>query len=592
MAKNQKNAVLLGRMAASSALFLLMLGAGSLTAHAAGYDLYIGSTQVTDANAGDILGDGTASYDAATKTLTLNGVQIGADNYYAEGYSEDWPEDRYSLYAGAGMVEHLVINGNNSFEAAMADVVYTFEAKKTEGLLPADANNDGKIDINDADVTAQAGRNGIYLYAPKYPNYLVISGSGTLTSRAVTPTTPDKSRAYDYADFYKVGFTVVPPDETVYAGSAMIVGGENGQFSIGEAEFSNYQDAPKACTGPKLVLTGLDVGADFSNCSGFHMRGGTIIAEATNTEYGIGVFLANDNFFDAGTVAAKGKYSEAEDDGGAFSYGGRNILTNPGGKKYGMKLVYPETTESGMPDRLDSITGWAVVGMTADDYKASTDAVLQELNFDPSGGGTDPGTDPTNPDTPGTGEGNSYHTDTVPDPGVEIDVQGYTKAATVYSVDVEWGVMTFRYEKSSWDAENHVAKPGAGWVVYDNVNDKVLGKVQNAINRITVTNHSNAEVYATLSYAGNDGYTDIGGGFTKSADDAETVFTEAAASAPAYLTLATADNDKGGEGIGQETVGTAYFMPEGIGTTDGTVNDISQWTKIGKITVSLLTEAP
>ncbi len=67
MTKKQKTAALLGRMAAAPALFLLMLGAGSLTAHAAGYDLYIGSTQVTDANAGDIFGDGTASYDAAQR---------------------------------------------------------------------------------------------------------------------------------------------------------------------------------------------------------------------------------------------------------------------------------------------------------------------------------------------------------------------------------------------------------------------------------------------------------------------------------------------------------------------------------------------
>ena len=42
------------------------------------YDLWLGCTQVTNANAADILGDGTASYDPETKTLTLNnftGVQ-------------------------------------------------------------------------------------------------------------------------------------------------------------------------------------------------------------------------------------------------------------------------------------------------------------------------------------------------------------------------------------------------------------------------------------------------------------------------------------------------------------------------------------
>ena len=34
----------------------------------------------------------------------------------------------------------------------------------------------------------------------------------------------------------------------------------------------------------------------------------------------------------------------------------------------------------------------------------------------------------------------------------EIDVLGFTEDATVYSVDVEWGAMTFQYENATWDA--------------------------------------------------------------------------------------------------------------------------------------------
>ena len=40
------------------------------------YGLKVAGVQVTSENAADILGDGTASYDAVTKTLTLNGVDI------------------------------------------------------------------------------------------------------------------------------------------------------------------------------------------------------------------------------------------------------------------------------------------------------------------------------------------------------------------------------------------------------------------------------------------------------------------------------------------------------------------------------------
>ncbi len=602
MTKRKKLTVLLGKAAAAPALFLLMLGAGSLTAYAAGYDLYIGSTQVTDANAGDIFGDGTASYDAGTKTLTLNGVHIGADNYHeVSGTLDSTPTDHYSMYAGKDVVRHLVINGDNSFVSAGSEKVYCYEAKVTdEGDCTVDSNGDGIINAEDMTPTIPyPAESGIHFTATGSgsDNAFTITGTGTLTSTATEGYCHD----YDNTNGELLGEDGYRRAENM--GTALTIDG-TGWVYMGNGDG----------TGPTLKLTGWDVGARFGKASRFAMQGGTIIAKASGSTTGTGIYLSgNENYFEGGTIAGYGISSESDYNSGAFSSQDGTFDTTPS-KDHGMQRVYPATVENDETDihddtrplKIRQISGWAVVGMTAEGFKADTDAVLRELSLDPSGGGTDPGTDPTNPggtgegggtdptnpDTPGTGEGNSYHTDTVPDPGVEIDVQGYTKAATVYSVDVEWGAMTFRYEKSSWDPESHTSTEGAGWVVYDNVNDKVLGKVQDAINRITVTNYSNAEVYATLSYAGNDGYADITGGFTKKADDGETVFTGAAASAPAYLTLATAENGMGEGGANKETVGTVYFMPEGIGTTDGTVNDISQWTKIGKITVGLLTEQP
>lgn len=42
------------------------------------YNVWVGGVQVTEANASDVLGDGTVSYDAGTKTLSLNGANITA----------------------------------------------------------------------------------------------------------------------------------------------------------------------------------------------------------------------------------------------------------------------------------------------------------------------------------------------------------------------------------------------------------------------------------------------------------------------------------------------------------------------------------
>ena len=210
-------------------------------------------------------------------------------------------------------------------------------------------------------------------------------------------------------------------------------------------------------------------------------------------------------------------------------------------------------------------------------------------------GGSEKGLNPLQEAKPAVGDTPAVdaYTDT------EIPVWGFTQDATVYSVDVEWGAMTFQYENSTWDPETHTSQPGAGWQVYDSEADKVVVKddgtkvTEHAINEIKVTNHSNAGVWATLTYAGEATHTDTTGTFTKGTETGDTTaLTAASGTVPAYLTLTTAANNLGeGEGVGKETVGKAYFMPDGIGTDDET-NGISKWTKIGTITVGIKTEVP
>lgn len=176
----------------------------------------------------------------------------------------------------------------------------------------------------------------------------------------------------------------------------------------------------------------------------------------------------------------------------------------------------------------------------------------------------------------------------------EIPVWGFTQDTTVYSVDVEWGAMTFQYESSTWNPETHTTEEGAGWKVYDSEADEALEETEHAINEIKVTNHSNAGVWATLTYAAKDNYTDTTGEFsfaTGTEDGDSNALTAAAGDVPAYLTLLTADNQKGENGAGKETVGKAYFMPDGI-SADNKTNGINKWTTIGTITVGIKTEEP
>lgn len=90
----------------------------------------------------------------------------------------------------------------------------------------------------------------------------------------------------------------------------------------------------------------------------------------------------------------------------------------------------------------------------------------------------------------------------------EIDVNGiYVDGATApvsYSVDISWGAMEFSYEKSgekNWKPEDH------------SYEDNTVTEWKASGNTVMVTNHSNAKVSASLSYAPETGYEGIIGAF-------------------------------------------------------------------------------
>lgn len=84
-------------------------------------------------------------------------------------------------------------------------------------------------------------------------------------------------------------------------------------------------------------------------------------------------------------------------------------------------------------------------------------------------------------------------------------VQG-SEADTVYSVDVKWGSMEFTYTaagEGTWDPATHAYDgqgEDPGWA--------------STGNDITVTNHSNKAVTATLTFAPAAAYAGIAGSFT------------------------------------------------------------------------------
>ena len=74
---------------------------------------------------------------------------------------------------------------------------------------------------------------------------------------------------------------------------------------------------------------------------------------------------------------------------------------------------------------------------------------------------------------------------------VKVSYTDGAAAPPTYAVDVAWESLSFTYVQSAqeWDATNHVEK------------DSGESKWQNANATITITNHSNRAVYATVVYA-------------------------------------------------------------------------------------------
>ena len=124
----------------------------------------------------------------------------------------------------------------------------------------------------------------------------------------------------------------------------------------------------------------------------------------------------------------------------------------------------------------------------------------------------------------------------------------------VYSVDIVWGDMAFTYtaEAGIWDPANHTytGAEGGAWTV-DN---------KDGGNTIT-TNHSNAAVTATFSYAAATGYDSISGSFDK-----------------ATLNLATAVDTE---------VSNAPSDTAELTLTGALASTVTTSTKIGTITVTL-----
>lgn len=148
----------------------------------------------------------------------------------------------------------------------------------------------------------------------------------------------------------------------------------------------------------------------------------------------------------------------------------------------------------------------------------------------------------------------SAYAATVTESGGEnsADVKGTYVAAkttpTVYSVDVAWGSMEFTYTDAyigDWNPETHqyVNPIPASW------------SCNTDANKVSVTNHSNTAITATLAYTQKAEYSAVTGAFSETQLNIPTAVNTAVADAPNASSLLTLSGDLS-SGTTNTTVGT------------------------------------
>lgn len=145
---------------------------------------------------------------------------------------------------------------------------------------------------------------------------------------------------------------------------------------------------------------------------------------------------------------------------------------------------------------------------------------------------------------------------------------GSTADETI-SVDITWETLSFTYTAggSTYDPSTHQTTSGGGSWSTDKPG-------------ITVTNHSNAPIEASMSFAAASGVTTTGSFYTKGEGETYTAITSAA---DQKLSLATAENTSG-ESVPK---GTLYFGVSGAPISEnktlGTITvkiEKDQWTRV------------
>ena len=226
----------------AAAMALTTLPAAAFAADVTDYELAVNGTRVTSANATDILGDGKASYDAATQMLTLNGDIAVTDNAVNPFGEQITVDGNSTLTLTNGLKEFYAgLCGTKTINvAAGADI--TLDAFGY-GISYAGANISGNVTVRNVDFGVTSGG-------------ATIQSTGKLViEKADKAVSGSGAKVHGTLEIDEAGTAVDGSGVTVYKGGVVtITGATSGLNGRSEVDGGSLSVSAETCIGNGEVI--------------------------------------------------------------------------------------------------------------------------------------------------------------------------------------------------------------------------------------------------------------------------------------------------------------------------------------------------
>ncbi|WP_144743347.1 InlB B-repeat-containing protein [Enorma burkinafasonensis] len=311
--------------------------AATYTYHAVDYHLAVERVDVTSANAADVLGDGTVSYDPDTQTLTLNGAKVTQGEYKGA-----------AIYCETGNLGIELVGDNRVVgpDLDSGNPVYSRGIYVYDGTL--NIFGDGNLTVEGGDVSVP--------YGMAYSYGMWAAGDVEISSGTVTATGGAVTNGNGTAGSYGISAN---QDVVFSGGTAEVAGGDANTLSYGA--YAALGDI--AFTGGKLTATSGQVG--------------TQIQPESHALYGFSGVTVGPQEGEMITVAAGMTVGDAVDLNDSPFREEAEIADDIDGKR----CVLMEATEATAPLYELRVQGGTGGGM----YAEGTEVTISTVEFDENG---------------------------------------------------------------------------------------------------------------------------------------------------------------------------------------------------------------